>query len=73
MPSETRTPWAVHCMGIDPTVGAGPCTTGPIYLTDREYEAQLIHADATWRCPKCRGDAWWDDDNYETDEQEEAL
>lgn len=65
MPSNKPTPYAVHCLGIDPTCGAGPCTEGLVFLTLQEYKYQMSHPSNTWRCPRCNGDAEWDDDNYE--------
>lgn len=65
MPSQTETPYAIKCHGIDPSCGAGPCTEGLVYLTEEEYENQMNDPWKTWRCPRCGGDATWDDDNYE--------
>ena len=65
MPSDSLTPWAVHCQGIDPLCGVGPCTNGPVYLTEEEYDCQMNSPDSLWRCPRCGGDACWDDDIYE--------
>lgn len=59
MPSEKPTPWAVTC-------GEAPmCSEGLIFLTREEYDQQVNNPNATWKCPKCGGEAWWDDDNYE--------
>ena len=52
-----RTPYAVQCQGM------GQC--GKVYLSALEYEAQMDRPDYGWRCPICRDDAAWDDDNYE--------
>lgn len=65
MPSPTRTPWAIRCYGIDPEMGAGPCTKDLVYLTKEEYMRQMNVPSRTWRCPRCGGDAMWDDANYE--------
>ena len=64
--SETPTPYAVHCNGIDPECGAGPCNNGnAIFLTEEFYTRQMHFPNSRWKSPRCRGDAWWDDDIYE--------
>lgn len=64
--SPTPTPWGVHCHGIDPEVGAGPCNDGNIiYLIEAAYVEQLSNAYAFWHCPRCGANASWDDANYE--------
>lgn len=64
--SSTPTPYGIHCVGIDPEIGAGPCNSGQIiYYTKEFYDTQMSNPDARWKCPRCRGDAWWDDENYE--------
>ena len=54
--SERRkqTPWAVVCR-----------EHGQVFLTDKEYDAQMDDPDALWKCPLCGRQAEWDDDNYE--------
>lgn len=65
--SLTPTPWGVHCQGVDPEVGAGPCNDGKIiYLIEAAYLEQLRMPDVLWRCPRCGASAWWDDDNWES-------
>lgn len=65
-PAETygrpRTQYAVDCAGPDYTIAPGH---GIVYLTEKEYEVQMLRPDARWRCPLCYGDAVWDDDNFE--------
>jgi len=65
--SDTPSPWAVHCHGVDPSVGAGPCEPWPgvVYMTHEFYVAQMADADYGWRCPRCFGPASFDDANYE--------
>lgn len=50
----TKTPYAVICP-----------TDGVVYLTNRQYDYQMEHAEALWICPKCNKLAEWDQDNYE--------
>lgn len=50
-----KTPYAVDC--------EGGC--GKSYLSEEEYDRQMSNIDARWKCPKCGGEAWFDDDNYE--------
>lgn len=71
MPSQQPTPYAVTCLGIDPTCGGGPCQEGLVFLTKEEYVSQLMNAWSTWRCPQCGGDASWSDENYEKYLEEE--
>jgi hypothetical protein len=53
MPRE-ETAWAVHCP-----------SHGKVYLTKKEYDAQMNRPDSRWMCPICTELAWWDDDHYE--------
>lgn len=54
----TETPWAVYCRE--------GCQRGKlIYLSEREYEAQMLRPDSLWRCPQCGEEAVWSDANYE--------
>lgn len=46
-------------------------TCGVQELSEKEYDAQLSCSDRTWRCPKCRDDARWDDNCLETSGNEE--
>ena len=55
-------PWAVICHGPWDMAGGG---CGKVYLTEAEYMAQMSVPTKTWRCPECRYEADWDDDNYE--------
>jgi hypothetical protein len=48
------TPWAVVCH-----------KHGRVFLTQQQYDKQMIVADAFWICPVCGDVASWDDDNYE--------
>lgn len=57
--SEARTPYAVRCYRCHPDGGL-------IYLAYQEYMRQMAAADRLWECPICRGQADWDDDNYDT-------
>lgn len=57
-----RTPYAVNCLGPFDIENAGH---GLVYLTEDEYMRQISAPDKTWRCPICRYDAEWDDDNFE--------
>ena len=54
----------------------GPCAvicknslahTAPlrVFLTPEQYKKQLMVVDSKWKCPICRCEAQWDDDNYE--------
>lgn len=36
---------------------------GLVELTEAEYQKQLSMPNKTWRCPKCRSEATWDDDS----------
>lgn len=57
-----RTPYAVNCLGPFDIENAGH---GLVYLTDEEYELQLLASGRGWRCPICNYDAEWDDSNFE--------
>jgi hypothetical protein len=62
--SEKPTPYAIICSG-DPDIGHNGC--GKVYLTDAEYDRQMMAADQTWRCPVCQfGLAQFDDENFES-------
>jgi len=39
---------------------------GQVFITEEDYERQLMMPDALWTCPKCGGIARFDDDNYES-------
>lgn len=66
MESLEPTPYAVYCYGVDPGIGLTSCNEGRlIYLTEEFYEFQMSMPDARWKCPRCRGDAGWSDDNFE--------
>ena len=49
-----ETPWAVTCD-----------EHGLVFLTQEEYSKQMKVPSKTWRCPICREEAIWDDENYE--------
>lgn len=53
----------IICLGVDPTIGATGC--GSVGLTTEQYERQMSYPDARWRCPRCRGDAEFDDEKSE--------
>jgi hypothetical protein len=57
--SPTPTPWAVLCQAH-----------GQVFLTEAEYDRQLMRPDSVWECPRagCSHFARWDDDNYEAAE-----
>lgn len=48
------TPWAVICR-----------EHGKQFLTEEQYNNQMMNADSFWFCPVCGGHSEWDDDNYE--------
>lgn len=58
-----RTPYAVVCNGIWDMPELGCC--GLVYLTEEEYNKQLLASNKTWRCPICKYEADWNDENYE--------
>jgi hypothetical protein len=58
--SEHPTPYAVHCSGL---IEGHSC--GLVYLTPEEYDRQMMAAHRRWRCPICKAEAEWDDENYE--------
>ena len=62
-----RTPYAVNCQG--PWDLGGGLAHGLVYLTKEEYDEQISAPDKTWRCPICRYDAIWSDNNYEEFEE----
>ena len=49
-----QTPFAVICPDH-----------GQVFLTDKEYDAQMDNPDLLWTCPECGKPSQWDDDNYE--------
>lgn len=53
---------------IQPTAYAVICNKncGKVFLTEREYNNQMLMPDARWCCPNCNSEAEWDDDNYES-------
>jgi len=59
---RNRTAFAIHCQGPWDMPGNGH---GLVYLTQQEYVAQMNAPDSRWKCPLCRYEAGWDDDNYE--------
>lgn len=59
---RSRTPYAVVCEGPWDLPGYGH---GIVYLTEQEYSRQLSAASARWKCPLCRYEAVWSDDNYD--------
>jgi hypothetical protein len=52
--NRPETPWAIICREHK-----------QVFLTKREYEAQMSKPDSLWMCPLCGDNASWDDDNYE--------
>ena len=54
--SATETPWAVICP-----------RHGQVFLTEAEYERQMLNPDNLWECaqPDCPARAEFDDDNWE--------
>lgn len=71
--SPTPTQYAVHCTGSANPPNCTPCTSGPIYLTYREYMRQLCKPNDGWKCPKCGSWADWDDGIYEAWEAKKAV
>ena len=59
---RSRTPYAVRCLGPYDIANADH---GLVYLTEDEYARQMCAPGKGWRCPICRYDAVWDDDNFE--------
>lgn len=67
-PSHThgrpRTPWAVFCGG--PSRQAWDNAAHHlVYLTEAEYDLQMMGPDDLWRCPLCLAIGEWNDANYE--------
>ena len=60
--SNVPTPYATQCGG-EAEIGHHGC--GKVYMTKEFYMRQMMAADSTWRCARCRMEAWWDDDNYD--------
>ena len=60
--ADQPTPYAVICHGPWDMPGGG---CGRVYLTKAEYDAQMNRPNSTWRCPRCRYEAEFDDANYE--------
>ena len=52
---------AVVCMGHGDPIPA----CGKVDLTRAEYDEQMRYPDRGWRCPKCKADAWFDDERFE--------
>ena len=65
---RSRTAYAVYCRGTDVGIGITE-QHGLVYLTDSEYDRQMMAADYGWRCPLCNSDASWSDDNFEQVEE----
>lgn len=58
--STDKKPYAfVDCIG-SPEEDIKSCGTQP--LTEEQYQRQLSNPNATWRCPCCYGDAWFNDE-----------
>jgi len=69
---HTRTPWAVICRGDIGYIGYGPFGVvgenpgcGFMYLSEKQYKAQMNCPNLTWRCLICGQEAAWDDENHE--------
>ena len=60
--SKVPTPYATICFG-DSSLSHEGC--GKVYMTKEFYNRQMMAADSTWRCARCRMEAWWDDDNHD--------
>lgn len=54
MTKRAAGPYAVICHKHD-----------KVFLTKKEYIAQMDAPDSLWVCPLCGENANWDDDNYE--------
>lgn len=52
---EQVTPYRVRCHD----------RCGFVYLSEAEYDRQMMSPDSLWKCPKCRSSATWDDAHYE--------
>lgn len=63
MSSPTPTPYAIICYGHWDLPGYG---CGKVFLTKEEYNKQMAIPSKTWRCPNCRYEADFDNDNYES-------
>ena len=59
------TPYAVYCGGH---IEGHNC--GLVFLTGTQYEQQLDHPNALWKCPKCGAEASWDDECQATNPAE---
>lgn len=42
-------------------------------LSEDEYAYQMSKPDSLWKCPNCGGNAWFNDDVYEANFQEDEL
>lgn len=54
----------VICRGLDFGVGESP-SCGEVDIDLKEYDRQMRRPDATWRCPKCGAEAWFNDERFE--------
>ena len=45
-----RTPYAIVCEGPFDIPNSG---CGLVYLTEEQYNRQMMYPDRTWRCPHC--------------------
>jgi len=59
---RTRTPYAIYCEGPWDLPGGGHEL---VYLTESEYNLQMDAPSKTWRCPICKYEAQWNDENFE--------
>jgi hypothetical protein len=59
----------------DPTNYAVVCNDecGLQFLSEEDYNRQMDRPDAFWRCPKCGGQAEWDDECRETNPSPDPL